>query len=137
MKSNTVPVIGEAMPISRRSVLAAAPAALVLAAVAPTAQPSSSVLSLIAAHKAAFAEFEACCNAADTMHPDYGGTAAERLWARNSERETRALFALLAFQSDSIADQHARASHLLTVDLDALMDCGGIETLLRSLAAIA
>lgn len=189
MKSNTTLVMGEAMPISRRALIAAVPAvaaSAVVPAMAGSAQthmgaaataasalvvamahpefegmsvtvrgadakqpiffkaddtadhlPSDWMVALIEAHRDALAAFEASCNAADTMHPEYGGAPAEQLWARNSDIEAKALGALLACQTCSLADQRARAAHLLTIDLDALMDRGGIEALLRSLATIS
>ena len=120
--------------IATGSVALAAPACQYPAAaenLPGTELASPELLSLCTDHRRAWANVEASVNAADRMHPSYGGAAAENARDMHHDAELDALDLVLKFPVRTLADARAKAAHFLEHN-DWLSE-DQLEVLLRSI----
>jgi hypothetical protein len=97
--------------------------------------PASAVHKAIRAHRRAWQEFNACCDAADHMSENYGGKSAEANWRRLSRIEDEKFTALLRMPATG-NDAGRRAAYLLRILRTDGLEPKHVGALLRSMVGV-
>jgi hypothetical protein len=122
---------------TRRSILAAAPAAALALAVPALAGASSEMAAAIARHRAAWERFVSAVTACDAYAPGYDPSAAEAnklIYDEASDAELEALAELIAVVPANMDEVRMRFAHLLAVDAAGALDYEDLKALFESMA---